>query len=191
MEKTGRQIELNNRGMTLIELMIAITMSFIIVTAATMFIGNAQKSYQNASESVNLQMEAQILMEQLGTWIMEGNRITADASGLTIYDIPRKTATPLPAGVIYDEQASKRVIWIADGKLYMKIFTNIADPDADTLSVTADDAKEENCIGLYVTGFIPAIDAANPAKVNLKLQLEQGSQKYEVENEIVVRNQIV
>lgn len=191
MEKTGRQIELNNRGMTLIELMIAIAMSFIIVTAATMFIGNAQKSYQNASESVNLQMEAQILMEQLGTWIMEGNRITADASGLTIYDIPRKTATPLPAGVIYDEQASKRVIWIADGKLYMKIFTNIADPDADTLSVTADDAKEENCIGLYVTGFIPAIDAANPAKVNLKLQLEQGSQKYEVENEIVVRNQIV
>ena len=174
MEKTGRQIELNNRGMTLIELMIAITMSFIIVTAATMFIGNAQKSYQNASESVNLQMEAQILMEQL-----------------TIYDIPRKTATPLPSGVIYDEQASKRVIWIADGKLYMKIFTNIADPDADTLSVTADDAKEENCIGLYVTGFIPAIDAANPAKVNLKLQLEQGSQKYEVENEIVVRNQIV
>ena len=73
----------------------------------------------------------------------------------------------------------------------MKIFTNIAGPDADTLSVTADDAKEENCIGLYVTGFIPAIDAANPAKVNLKLQLEQGSQKYEVENEIVVRNQIV
>ena len=191
MEKTGRQIELNNRGMTLIELMIAITMSFIIVTAATMFIGNAQKSYQNASESVNLQMDAQILMEQLGTWVMEGNRITADASGLTIYDIPRKTATPLPSGVIYDEQASKRVIWIADGKLYMKIFTNIADPDADTLSVTADDAKEENCIGLYVTGFIPAIDAANPAKVNLKLQLEQGSQKYEVENEIVVRNQIV
>lgn len=191
MEKTGRQIELNNRGMTLIELMIAIAMSFIILTAATMFIGNAQKSYQNASESVNLQMEAQILMEQLGTWIMEGNRITVDASELTIYDIPRKTATPLPSGVFYDGQASKRVIWISDGKLYMKVFTNIADPDAETLSVSASDEKEENCIGLYVTGFIPAIDAANPAKVNLKLELEQGSQKYEVENEIVVRNQIV
>ena len=191
MEKTGGQTELNNRGMTLVELMIAMAMSFIIVTAATMFIGNAQKSYQTASESVNLQMESQILMEQLGTWIMEGNRIVAEASMLTIYDIPRKTATPLPAGVHSDEQTSKRVIWMSDGKLYMKVFTSIADPDTDTVSVSAADEKEENCIGFYVTGFTPAIDAANPAKVNLKLELEQGSQKYEVENEIVVRNQIV
>ena len=191
MEKTGRRTELNNRGMTLVELMIAIAMSFIIVAAATMFIGNAQKSYQNASESVNLQMEAQILMEQLGTWIMEGNRIAAEASKLTIYDIPHKTATPLPTGVHSDAQASKRVVWVSDGKLYMKVFTNIADPDADSLSVSAGDEKEENCIGLFVTGFTPAIDAANPAKVNLKLELEQGNQKYEVENEIAVRNQIV
>ena len=191
MEKTDRRIEVNNRGMTLIELMIAIAMSVMIMTAATMFIGNAQKSYQSASESVNLQMEAQILMEQLGTWIMEGNRIAVNASELTIYDIPRKTATPLPAGVHSDEQASKRVVWISDGKLYMKVFTDIADPDADSLSVSAGDGKEENCIGLYVTGFTPAIDAANPAKIYLKLELEQGSQKYEVENEIMVRNQIV
>lgn len=177
--------------MTFVELLIAAAMSAIIVTAVTMFIGNAHKSYQNASESVNLQMESQILMEQLGTWIMEGNRVEVNGSVLTIYDIPRRITTPLPAGEVYDDKASKRVVWIADGKLYMKVFTHIADPDTDTSSVGAEDAKEENCIGIYVTGFTPSLDAAEPAKVEIKLKLEQGKQKYEVENEIMVRNEIV
>lgn len=182
---------MNNRGMTLVELLIAAAMSAVIVAAATIFIGNAHKSYQNASESVNLQMESQILMEQLGTWIMEGNRVDVEGSVLTIYDIPRRITTPLPAGVSYDDRVVKRVIWIADGKLYMKVFAGIADPDTDTSSVGAADALEENCIGLYVTGFTPSIDEADPAKVNLKLELEQGNQKYKVENEIIVRNEIV
>lgn len=191
MKRAGRQEKLNNRGMTFVELLIAAAMSAIIVTAVTMFIGNAHKSYQNASESVNLQMESQILMEQLGTWIMEGNRVEVNGSVLTIYDIPRRITTPLPAGEVYDDKASKRVVWIADGKLYMKVFTHIADPDTDTSSVGAEDAKEENCIGIYVTGFTPSLDAAEPAKVEIKLKLEQGKQKYEVENEIMVRNEIV
>lgn len=191
MRRADGQEKWNNRGMTFVELLIAAAMSAIIVTAVTMFIGNAHKSYQNASESVNLQMESQILMEQLGTWIMEGNRVEVNGSVLTIYDIPRRITTPLPAGEVYDDEAAKRVVWLADGKLYMKVFTHIADPDTDTSSVGAEDVKEENCIGIYVTEFNPSLDGANPAKVEIKLKLEQGKQKYEVENEIMVRNEIV
>lgn len=150
-----------------------------------------QKSYQNAQESVNLQMESQVLMEQLGGWIMEGNRIEAAGSILTVYDIPRKITTPLPDGVSYEDKTTKRVIWESDGKLYMKVIDNIADPDSDTSTVGAADETKQNCIGLYVTGFMPQKDAVDPAKVKIILKLEQGNQEYEVENEIVARNEIV
>ena len=191
MMKADKWKEMDNRGMTLVELLIAMAVSAVILAAVTMFAGNAQKSYQNAQESVNLQMESQVLMEQLGGWIMEGNRIEAAGSILTVYDIPRKITTPLPDGVSYEDKTTKRVIWESDGKLYMKVIDNIADPDSDTSTVGAADETKQNCIGLYVTGFMPQKDAADPAKVKIILKLEQGNQEYEVENEIVARNEIV
>ena len=53
----------NNKGFSLVELIIAITISLIVLGAATMMLGSAQKSYRVAEETINLQKESQILME--------------------------------------------------------------------------------------------------------------------------------
>lgn len=101
-------MEKDNRGITLVELIIAITISVIIVGAATLFFMTAQKSYRRAQETVHLQEETQILMEQLASWIMEGNgvKIINDAAYgqvLVIYQIPRKTTTALPDGMTLED----------------------------------------------------------------------------------------
>lgn len=182
----------DNRGITMVEMLVAITMSLIILGAAALLLRTAQNDYQNTSESVNLQSESQVLMEQLGMWIMEGNRVQVSGSELTIYRIPRKITTELPSGVTpSSDKASKRIIWLSGNKLYMKVIENISDPDMDTTTVTTADEIEENCIGEYVTGFVPAVDASAPSKVCLDLTLEQGRQKYKVSNVINVRNELV
>ena len=182
---------MGNKGITLVELIIAVAVSSIILGATTLLIKTAQNDYKYTSDTANLQSESQVLMEQLGKWIMEGNRIsTVNPDELTIYYIPRNTDTKLPSGVVQkSEQIKKKVIWVDNGKMYVKSFDNIASVDSDTLTYTLADEKEENCIGEHVDAFIADnTDAADV--VNIKMKLKRGTQKYEVENAIKVRNKI-
>lgn len=188
-------VQKDNRGITLIELIIAIAISTIVVGAATFLLSTAQKNYSSASASVDLQSEAQILMEQMGTWIMEGNRVEVNAAGdkLTVYQIPRKVTTTRPTGAeTLKTDTSKRVFWISNklkGKkmLYMKKFDGIADPDSDTTDVVDADAILDNCIGEYVTSF-SAVEDTSKAKVTITLEFRQGTQKYCITNEFKLRN---
>lgn len=188
-------VQKDNRGITLIELIIAIAISTIIVGAATFLLSTAQKNYSSASSTVDLQSEAQILMEQMGTWIMEGNRVEVNAAGdrLTVYQIPRKVTTARPTGAAaLKTDASKRVFWLSNklnGKtmLYMKKFDGIADPDSDTTDISDSDAILDNCIGEYVTGFTVA-KSTSDAKVTITLELKQGKQKYSITNDFKLRN---
>lgn len=188
-------VQKDNRGITLIELIIAIAISTIVVGAATFLLSTAQKNYSSASASVDLQSEAQILMEQMGTWIMEGNRVEVNAAGdkLTVYQIPRKVTTTRPTGAeTLKTDTSKRVFWISNklkGKkmLYMKKFDGIADPDSDTTDVADADAILDNCIGEYVTSFL-AVEDTSKAKVTITLEFRQGTQKYSITNEFKLRN---
>lgn len=189
-------VQKDNRGITLIELIIAIAISTIIVGAATFLLSTAQKNYSSASATIDLQSEAQILMEQMGTWIMEGNRVEVNAAGdkLTVYQIPRKVTTNRPTGAeTLKTDASKRVFWLSNklnGKtmLYMKKIDGIADPDHDTTDVTDSDATLDNCIGEYVTSFSVAKDTSSDAKVTITLELRQEKQKYSITNEFKLRN---
>lgn len=188
-------VQKDNRGITLIELIIAIAISTIVVGAATFLLSTAQKNYSSASASVDLQSEAQILMEQMGTWIMEGNRVEVNAAGdkLTVYQIPRKVTTTRPTGAeTLKTDTSKRVFWISNklkGKkmLYMKKIDGIADPDSDTTDVVDADAILDNCIGEYVTSF-SAVEDTSKAKVTITLEFRQGTQKYSITNEFKLRN---
>ena len=73
---------MENRGITLVELIIAIAMSSIIIGATTLLIRTAQKDYQYTSDTADIQTETQVLMEQVGKWIMEGNRIKVEDGGI-------------------------------------------------------------------------------------------------------------
>ena len=187
----------DQRGITFIELMIAIAISSIIMIAATMFLGAAHKNYNNASAQIDLQSESQILMEQIGMWVMEGNRVEAlDPStsgaqgGIVIYRIPRKTSVEKPNGVAEPEPASKRVIWLsASGKkLYTKT-ADVADPEKDTTVIAANvDEVQQNLLGEYVTAFTGMVDASSQASVTVSFKMQYLKQNYEIQNMFKLRN---
>lgn len=195
-------MQIDHRGITFVELIIAIAISTIIMGAATLFLGTAHKNYNNASAQIDLQSESQILMEQLGMWVMEGNRVKviddAYATRLVVYQIADHIdSTDLPDGVSRPVQnTSKRIFWIPKGekkKLYMKKFLNISDPDTDTTDVSASDEIDENCLGDYVKEFTPIVISDENKKnitVSISLKMEYLKQKYEIENEFKVRNEL-
>ena len=138
-EEGSVHVRKDDRGITFVELLIAIAISTIILGAATLFLGIAHKNYNHASAQLDLQSESQILMEQLGMWIMEGNRVKvvndAYATQLVVYQVPHNVnQEDLPKDVSRPEKtASKRIFWIPKGskKLYVKKFTGIVDVDSD------------------------------------------------------------
>ncbi|MGN0426415.1 MAG: PilW family protein [Agathobacter sp.] len=127
----------DNRGLTLVELMIAIAMSTIILGAAALFLKNAMNSYETATATIDLQMESQIVMEQVGTWIMEGNStevvsvtdpITASTTNvLVIYNIPELVEhSKWPIGMPEPTTVgSMRIIWQKENRLYMVFEENV------------------------------------------------------------------
>ena len=99
-------------------------------------------------------------MEQIGMWVMEGNRVekldpsVSGVEGIVIYKIPGTPSITNPAGAAAPEAASKRVIWISAGgkKLYTKKMA-VADPKTDTtvISAATDEVQEDRriCYGIY------------------------------------------
>lgn len=217
----GTNMRKDNRGLTLIELIIAITMATIILGAVGLFLINAMRSYDAATSNIDLQMEAHVMMEQIGSWIMEGNRIevadhvTVDMGSntstvdkvLVIYQIPRTSDVDrLPSGLRRDAEgnlitnfdptetappitASKRLIWMQDGRLYTKIVKGIADFDNDVTIRVEDVDSEGNCFCEYMESFEPGWDP-DKATVSVMVGLKAGKQDYQLENEFRVRNEI-
>ena len=179
----------DHRGITLVELIIAIAISTVILGAATLFLGMAHKNYNHASAQIDLQSESQILMEQIGMWVMEGNRVeeldpsVSGVRGIAIYTIPNTPSVTNPAGAAAPEAASKRVIWISAGgkKLYTKTDT--------TVISAATDEVQEHLIGEYVTAFAGTVNAsAEKASVAVSFDMQYLEQKYTIQNEFKLRN---
>lgn len=210
------KIKRDNRGLSLVELIIAVAIASIILLAMTMFIRNALRSYQTAQNAIDLQMESHVLMEQLGAWVMEGNRIEvvpqANVSStditsdlLVIYQIPRTSdlghmpnelgrddnGKIVPAALAGTPKATKRLVWVQDGGLYTEVVAGIVDFDNDTTtSLPVPITPEANCICLYMEDFTPQWDADRDT-VKLEVLLKAGVQEYSLKNEFKVRNGIV
>ncbi len=200
----------DNRGLSLVELIISVAMSTIILLAGGMFMYSANRSYRMASNMIDLQMEAQILMEQMGNWALESNRICTLSSNkvLVLYDVPRDNgknpADLYPPAFLavntVDNSASRRVFFVEDKKLYMVKTTGIADAAEDIRKLesgaadayTPDDIDEENCIGEFVTEFtaiVPATENAdNPKSILINMTLGEGSKSYYARNYFSIRN---
>lgn len=179
-------MRLDNRGITLVELIIAIAVSTIIFGAAMIFMTSAHRGFNIASTEINLQTETQVLTEQISEWVMEGNKIEVDVASkkLTVYRLD---------SVSIGSTASKRVIWLGSGgdKLYMKRFTGVDKAELDTKIVTSADEKIENCIGEYVVDFTPGYNVADNDKVTISMKLKVGTNEHIVNETFKVRNAIV
>ena len=208
--------KLNNKGLTLVELIIAVAMSTIVIGATTAFLYNAERSYRISQYSVDLQMESQVLMEQLSNWIMESNRIEiADAGkALVLYHIPvskpqyNETGTePLPDT---NTKYSRTIIYNRNGKLYVE-FTDTDDPSTYISEIQAGGSatyaclgptatlNPVNCIGEHVEFFdiyVPnGMDSSNLSAVEIKLSMKEGNagtqaQSYIISDIFSLRNSV-
>ncbi len=212
--------KLNNKGLSLVELVIAIAMSTIVVGAAATFLYNAEKSYRVAEYSVDLQTEAQVLMEQMGNWVLQSNWIqvidaSTDESILILYQIPNnkkkyKLEAQEGGGYILkaasgDNKAKRDIIFVKDKQLYFveqeesavgQYLTEIEGGGFNKTNLPT--PTDVDCIGEYVEGFtveLPyGVNEKNINSIIVTLGMSEGvnqqSQSYSVQNQFSIRNSV-
>lgn len=204
--------KLNDKGLTLVELIIAISMATMVIAAATVFLYNAERSYRISQYSVDLQMEAQVLMEQMSNWVLESNHMEIMNGGkvLVLYQIPQEKLVYAAAEPVATTVPCQRLILYGrDGKLYIDV-DNTSSRDTFRNEVKAlpstfpclsalTSPDPEYCIGEHVEFFDVTypngVDPSNANSVEIKLSMKEGGettqgQSYIVSNVFSLRNSV-
>lgn len=171
--------QLNNKGFTLIELIVASSVSVIVLLTLVTFVSIALREFQTVSAGTTLRNEAQIAQNQVGKLIIEAVSIkkeesTADYDAYTVDNGREKL------NLVYDTENRRLLIDNADseGQTIEKI---IANPEKTLLAAHVSEfslsPQEINCSDE---------DAEVEAKIVISIDKESVSttQKYTLRNRI-------
>lgn len=206
----------DNRGLSLVELLVAIAIAAIISGSITYLIRTSLHLYGNETADVALQQELQVTLNQIMDYAMESQElvISGDESatyyvalGKIVKDTEKDDDTPAEP-----DKLDAQIIWREDDKLYLKkeLIENINEKAKDeTLPAAIDDIissasseKDNYLLSEYVSNFLVSPSGIisettkyeNPLSINITLGFsKRGSSKditKSVSDKAVLRNKI-
>jgi type II secretory pathway component PulJ len=167
----------DNSGISLVELIITIAIAAIVLSMIAIMINSAANSFRNTNEDVDLQMEAQITMNQLSTCIMEAKSVSVSASGVTTPDLK----------YIIDDITTYQVVYYLADKERLYLISADTLPDAEAVNRSEVLAGEDQYLmAEYVTGI--SIDNSDVKTADTVIIFGLGDQTYTTEKKIKLRN---
>ena len=173
----------NNKGFSLIELLIALAILSVAGVAIAGFVMNTSHSYSQTNKEVKLQYEQQLAVNQIRDMVVESDRgIYFDSASktLALYGAVRNDGGNqyYPVTVISYKEAEE--------KLYFgtKEFTSVS--EITFASVTDLKLLSEN-----VTAFEVDLTGVSKDKVQIKVTFKVGEKEQTVKETIALRNRLV
>ena len=143
----------NNKGISLIEMIVSIGVMSILMVLATTMLTNAARFFEKHSAIVDLQNEAQIVTNYLSEAVMEATRMDftlAPSGGIDCYKF-FKEGSKGNQRILYFDQSNT--------SLYMYTFQGVVDETTITDFNTLSDAQKRNyLISNEVTAFSMTLD---------------------------------
>jgi type II secretory pathway pseudopilin PulG len=176
--------ERNNKGITLLELIVSMAISIIVVLMIVSFINSSFRVFRGTNDLVQLQMEAQTSINQLVNLAMEAKAISNETVILADKDIRYQIDRIDLTG--YHDYA---VIWRKDyRKLYL---VELIPPFNSIVDVSFDNEEhfdQEYLLAEYVDDFGITSVAGKASLKNIKVRMVFGDEEYEISKEIILRN---
>lgn len=162
----------NQKGFSLIELIVAIAILTIVGAAVVGFCMSGTNSYKTVSTEVDLQYEAQLAVNQLSDLLIDANHgVGFDSANQTLY--------------IYNDSVAYAIVFeSANQQLMLKKYNVTTD------SVTL---ESSNLMAEYVTAFsavIPTEDKSSRQMVNLTITFKKDDKSYLGEKNVTLRNKV-
>jgi prepilin-type N-terminal cleavage/methylation domain-containing protein len=183
-----RQMD-NNRGFSLIELIVAMAVLVVIGGCIYGFVSTSTKTYNSVSQDVDLQEEAQLAMNQLESIVMNAqDGVSYDEDKKTLYIYNDEECYKVAKG---DSAASQDV-----NSLYYSILPRSKDPNTGEYVNGFDPATEEPALmAEYLTDFVVKLEKSDKTDsvvaATISMQFDKAKKSYTATQKIALRNNAV
>ena len=160
----------DNKGFSLVELLVAITISAIVAGGIGYLLTTSLRMYNKDTVDVTLQQELQITLNQIVDYAMESETIVADFDDTYPNYLALGTFESVSGtGVLDKTKLNAQIIWQDGNKLYIKKatiadFCLSADPEnahyreidkskIESFILSKDASSDANLLAQYVTAF--------------------------------------
>lgn len=158
--------KLNNAGFTLVELLIVIAILGVIGGVIVGFLQSGSKSYQSTEREVDIQYDAQVLLNQIGDYVMKANSgIQKEEDSETIYIYNNDEGTMERETIFYDPEEQKLYY---EKRPAVNDAENTEENTKKNMTVLAENVKE-------FTVDISKADTGRKVKAELALEREERS----------------
>lgn len=193
----------NNKGFTLVEVMTAVAIIGLVITAITGFMVVGSRTFASTSSEVNLQYESQLAFNQLQDLVIDTSLGIAysyvDSSGaisdhgteiLSDAEIPAATSVAYKKLYMYNDSIAYVVIWdAANSRLFYEEHTLSVDPSGTvTTSPRLTDARMAD----YINGFAIDLNRLESKRiVRVDMDFEKNNKTYSSSYNITLRNDVI
>jgi prepilin-type N-terminal cleavage/methylation domain-containing protein len=169
----------DNRGFTLVELVVVTAILAIVGAAVAGFLAVSTRSYKSVSSEVDLQTEAQVAMNQFQTLLMN-----AEAG----VNFSEKTIE------IYNAKSRYVITWDEDAqRLYYKEEARKVDAVSGAYTTEFEELEGEGSLfAEYVDDFSATVNTSGKTIiVNISLHFTRGDRSYQASEDISLRNTVL
>lgn len=192
MERGDDFLKVNTKGITIIELMLGVVLFSIVALSITYFISTGAKTCGEAENTINVQEESQVVMNQLLGITVEGNSLdfktdpTGDAR-FYVMNTDKKLETTNIEKILYFKKSS--------GELYYyEVNSSTSDDDkkqiAKEISGATSSISLGQLLGEYLTEFKVAIDTTS-YNVTFEVDFNLLGKEMKSKDSITLRNRYV
>lgn len=176
----------NNKGVSLVELLVAVAVGAIVLSALTMLVTQGTKSYKTQVATAQLQNDANITLNQLEEAVMEATQVTVEietnADGTEIAD-SNTVYLKLSESVVYIYDTSNKTLYLAKDKTSDKsvVCENVAGFNVK-LAKSSFKTKDDG------TGNMVVSDLSNPVRIQIDLVVAKDGQSRDASRYVSLRN---
>lgn len=185
-------MKVNTKGITIIELMLGVVLFSIVALGITYFISTGTKTCTEAENTINVQEESQVVMNQLLNITVEGNSLeykkdpTGDAR-FYVMNTDKKLETTNIEKILYFKKSS--------GELYYyEVNSSTSDDDKEQIAKEISGATSSislgQLLGEYLTEFKVAIDKTL-YNVTFEVDFNLSGKEMKSKDSITLRNRYV
>lgn len=190
------RIQKQNSGFSLVELIIAIAILVIVTGAVCSFIIITSRNYANGNNDISVQQEAQLALNQMSDVIIDAtesiNYVGYDQSDQPVKALKDSEFAFTPekkALIIYNTEPDHYMFYWqkSDESLYF----SVADADGN-FPMPGENSADCVLLAENVTDFQVDLSQVEERRVvKLMLNFQTGTRKFEMANNITVRNKVV
>lgn len=190
------RIQKQNSGFSLVELIIAIAILVIVTGAVCSFIIITSRNYANGNNDISVQQEAQLALNQMSDVIIDAtesiNYVGYDQSDQPVKALKDSEFAFTPekkALIVYNTEPDHYMFYWqkSDESLYF----SVADADGN-FPMPGENSTDCVLLAEHVTDFQVDLSQVEERRVvKLTLNFQTGTRKFEMANNITVRNKVV